>query len=120
MKHRELTNSELKFAELIWDNAPIGSMELVRLSEVKMEWKKSTTFSMLKILCEKGIIKNEQAVVSVLLSKDEYLKRHSRNYIEDAFGGSLPKFLATFMGSERLSDKQAEELKRLIDDYKED
>ena len=120
MKHKELTNSELKFAELIWANAPIGSMELVRLSEIEMEWKKSTTFSMLKILGQKGIVKHEHAAVSVLMTKEEYLERHSRNYIEDTFGGSLPRFLTSFMGGERLSDKQAEELKRFIDDYKED
>ena len=120
MKHKELTNSELKFAELIWANAPIASMELVRLSETEMGWKKSTTFSMLKILYEKGIVKNESSVVSVVMTKDEYLARHSRHYIEDTFGGSLPKFLTSFMGRERLSDSQAEELKRLIDEYKED
>ena len=120
MKHKELTNSELKFAELIWANAPITSMELVRLSEAEMGWKKSTTFSILKILGEKGIIKHERPVVSVEMTKDEYLERHSRNYIEDTFGGSLPKFITSFMGRDRLSDNQAEELKRLIDDYKEE
>ena len=120
MKHKELTNSELKFAELIWAIAPIASMELVRLSETEMGWKKSTTFSMLKILGEKGIIKHERPVVSVIMEKDEYLARHSRNYIEDTFGGSLPKFLTSFMSAEKLSDKQAAELKRLIDEHKED
>lgn len=120
MKYKELTNSELKFAELIWGNAPIASMDLVRLSESEMGWKKSTTFSMLKILCEKGIVKHERPLVSVAMTKDEYLARHSRHYIEDTFGGSLSKFLTSFMGRDRLSDKQAEELKRLIDEYKED
>ena len=119
MKYRELTNSELKFAELIWDRAPIASMELVRLSEAEMGWKKSTTFSMLKILYEKGIIKNENAVVSIVLTKEEYLAKHSRSYIEDTFGGSLPKFLTAFMSSEKLTDKQAEELMNLIAEHKE-
>ena len=120
MKRKELTDSELKFAELIWANAPIASMDLVRLSEAEMGWKKSTTFSMLKILGVKGIIKHERPLVSVVMTKDDYLERHCRNYIEDTFGGSLPKFLTSFMWHERMSDKQAEELKRLIDDYKEE
>ena len=120
MKHKELTNSEMKFAEMIWERAPIASMELVRLSEAAFGWKKSTTFTVLKTLREKGIIENKEAVVSLIMTKDEYLEGHSRNYIEDTFGGSLPKFLTSFMGYERMSDKQAEELKRLIDDYKEE
>ena len=120
MKHKDLTNSELKFAELIWEKAPIGSMELVRLSEKEMGWKKSTTFSMLKNLCEKGIFKNENAVVYALMTKDEFLARQSRRYVEDAFGGSLPRFITTFIGGERLTNKQAEELMRLIEEHKED
>jgi len=120
MKQKELTNREMKFAEMIWERAPIASMELVRLAEIEMGWKKSTTFTMLKFLREKGIIENANAVVSVEMTKDEYLERHSRNYIEDTFGGSLPKFLTSFMGRDRLSDNQAEELKRLIDEYKEE
>ena len=81
MKRQELTNSELKFAELIWDNAPLATMELVRLSETAMGWKKSTIFSMLKILCEKGILKHEHPLVSVVMTKDEYLARQSRRII---------------------------------------
>ena len=120
MRQKELTNSEMKFAEMIWERAPIASMELVRLSEAAFGWKKSTTFTVLKTLQKKGIIENKKAVVSIIMTRDEYLEGHSRNYIEDTFGGSLPKFLTTFMGRDRLSDDQAKELKRLIDEYKED
>ena len=119
MKHKELTNSELKFAEMIWASAPIASMDLVRLSEAEMGWKKSTTFTMVKILRDKGIIRNENAVISVEMSKDEYLETHSRRYVEDTFGGSLPRFLASFMGGGKLTDKQAGELMQLIEDFKE-
>ena len=111
---------EMKFADLIWANAPIASMELVRLSEIEMKWKKSTTFTVLKKLCEKGLFKNENALVSVVMTKEDYLAKTSRHYIEDTFGGSLPRFLATFMSGEKLTGKQADELKQLIDDYKED
>ena len=82
-----------------------------------MNWKKSTTYTVLK-LCEKGIFKNENAVVSSLITKDEYFARQSILSVEDTFGGSLPRFLTAFM-VKKLSKKQAEELKRLIDKHKE-
>ena len=120
MKEYKLAQGEAKFADLIWANAPIASMELVKLSEKEMGWKKPTTFTVLRKLCQKGLFKNENSIVSVVMTKDEYLSEHSRFYIEDTFGGSLPKFLTSVMGRDRLSDNQAEELKRLIDEYKED
>ena len=120
MKEYKLTSSEMKFAELIWANAPIASMELVKLSEKAMDWKKSTTFTVLKILCEKGIFVNEGAMVSAVLTKDEFLAKQSRRYVEDTFGGSLPRFFASFIGGDKLSDKQARELMRMIEEYRED
>jgi predicted transcriptional regulator len=85
-----------------------------------MEWKKSTTYTVLKKLCEKGIFQNENAVVSSLIKKDEFYARQSRRFVEDIFGGSLPKFLTAFIGGKRLSDHQADELKKLIDEHKEE
>jgi len=119
MKTYRLAESEEKFAELIWQNEPIGSGDLVKLSEKEMKWKKSTTYTVLKKLCEKGIFQNKNAVVSSLISKDEYYAKQSVRFVEDAFGGSLPKFLTAFINGRKLSNHQAEELKRLIDDYKE-
>ena len=119
-KDYRLTSSETKFANLIWDNVPLASMELVRLSEKAMRWKKSTTFTVLKKLCEKGIFKNENAVVSAVLTRDEFLAKQSRSYVEDTFGGSLPRFITSFMGGGKLNDRQAEELMRLIEEHKED
>lgn len=119
MKEYKLTESEEKFAELIWQNEPVGSGDLVKLCEKEMSWKKSTTYTVLKKLCEKGIFQNENAVVSSLISKDEYYSKQSIRFVEDTFGGSLPKFLAAFIGGRKLSKHQAEELKKLIDDYKE-
>jgi predicted transcriptional regulator len=116
----KLTEAEKKFAELVWQNEPIGSGELVRLCEKEMNWKKSTTYTILKKLCEKGIFKNENAVVSSLITKDEYYSRQSIHFVEDTFGGSLPRFLAAFIGGKKLSKQQAEELKRLIDEYREE
>ena len=119
IKYYKLAETEEKFAELIWQNEPIGSGDLVKLSEKEMNWKKSTTYTVLKKLCEKGIFQNENAVVSSLISKDEYYTNQSIRFVEDTFGGSLPKFLTSFISGKKLSNHQAEELKRLIDEHKE-
>ena len=119
MKYYKLAETEEKFAELIWQNEPIGSGNLVKLSEKEMNWKKSTTYTVLKKLCEKGIFQNENAVVSSLITRDEYYARQSIRFVEDTFGGSLPKFLTAFISGKKLSNHQAEELKRLIDEHKE-
>jgi len=116
----KLAEAEAKFADLIWESAPIESPELVKIAERKMQWKKSTTYTVLKKLCEKGIFKNENALVTVLITKAEFYAKQSRNYVEETFEGSLPKFFAAFVSNEKLNSKQAEELKRLIDEHKED
>ncbi|MHB8077546.1 BlaI/MecI/CopY family transcriptional regulator [Desulfosporosinus fructosivorans] len=116
MKEYKLSQSESRFADLIWKYEPIGSGELVKLCEKEMEWKKSTTYTVLKNLCEKGIFQNQNAVVRSLLKKDEFYAKQSRRFVEDTFGGSLPKFLTAFIGGKKLSDRQAEELKKLIDE----
>jgi len=115
--HLTLTAAEEKLASLIWREAPMTSPELVVLAETEMAWKKSTTYTVLKKLCDKGIFKNEQAQVSVLLSREALIERQSRQYVEDTFGGSLPKFIASFIGGEKLSAEQAEELRRLIEEH---
>ena len=119
MKRYKLAESEERFAELIWQNEPIGSGDLVKLSEKEMNWKKSTTYTVLKKLCEKGIFKNENAVVTSLISRDEYYAKQSIWFVEDTFGGSLPKFLTAFISGKKISRQQAEELKRLIAEHKE-
>lgn len=119
MNESRLTESEEQFAEIIWQNEPIGSGELVKLCEKKMAWKKSTTYTVLKKLCEKGIFQNEDAVVSSRMTKDEYYAKQSVRFVENTFGGSLPKFLTAFIGNKRLSKRQAEELKKLIDEHEE-
>ncbi len=119
MKVDRLSRSETKFADLVWQYEPIASGELVKLCEKEFNWKKSTTYTVLKNLCEKGILQNQNAVVSSLIKKDEFYARQSRLFVEDAFAGSLPKFLTAFIGGRKLSERQAEELKKLIDAHKE-
>ena len=119
MKEFKLTECEAKFADLIWQSEPIGSGDLVKLCEKEMNWKKSTTYTVLKKMCEKEIFQNENAIVSSLITKDEYYAKQSILFIEDTFGGSLPKFLTAFIGGKKISKNQAEELKKLIDEHKE-
>ncbi|QHQ61417.1 BlaI/MecI/CopY family transcriptional regulator [Anaerocolumna sedimenticola] len=120
MKDYKLSKSETRFAEIIWQHEPIGSGELVKLCEKEMKWKKSTTYTVLKNLCDKGIFQNQNAVITSLLKRDEFYAKQSRRFVEDAFGGSLPKFLTAFIGGRKLSDSQAAELKKLIDEHKEE
>jgi predicted transcriptional regulator len=120
MKEYKLTESEEKFAEITWQNEPIGSGDLVKLCEKEMKWKKSTTYTVLKKLCEKGIFQNEDAVVSALVRKEEYYAKQSISFVENTFGGSLPKFLTAFMGTRQLNKQQTEALKKLIEEYKEE
>lgn len=98
---------------------PIGSGDLVKLCEQEMNWKKSTTYTVLKKLCKKGIFQNKNTIVSSLVNRNKYYANQSILFVEDTFGGSLPKFLAAFIGAKRINDQQAEELKKLIDEHKE-
>ena len=118
-KNIMLTAAEEKLAVLIWKNAPLASPDLVTLAEKEMDWKKSTTYTVLKKLCDKGVFKNENANVSILLTHDEQIARQSRRYVEDTFGGSLPKFFTSFIGGRKLTVEQAAELKRLIEESEE-
>ncbi|MDR0293001.1 MAG: BlaI/MecI/CopY family transcriptional regulator [Oscillospiraceae bacterium] len=119
MEDYRLGEQETRFANLIWDNAPINSAELVKLAAGVMRWKKSTTYTMLRRLCERKIFKNENAAVTVLMSRDEFYGGQSRKYVGDTFGGSLPRFITSFIGGGRLSERQADELVRLINEHKE-
>lgn len=115
----KIAEGEVKLAELAWEHEPVPSMELVRLCEQELGWKKSTTFTVLKKLCTKGILQNENSVVTSLVLREEFVRTKSRKFVEDTFGGSLPGFFAAFMGKEKLSSKQVEELKQLIENYRE-
>jgi Predicted transcriptional regulator len=118
-KNITITEAEEKLATLIWREAPLNSPDLVALAEREMDWKKSTTYTVLKKLCDKGVFKNENANVSVILSRAEQTARESRRYVEDSFGGSLPKFIASFFDGKKLTPQQAAELKRIIEEHEE-
>lgn len=106
---------EMQFAELIWAREPIASGELVKLCEKELNWKKSTTYTVLKKLCERGIFQNNDGVVTSLLTRDEFNAVQSEKFVEDTFEGSLPAFLAAFTSRKQLSKEEVEEIRRLID-----
>ena len=118
-KHLDLTRSEERLATIIWRDAPLSSPALAALALQELDWKKSTTYTVLKKLCEKGVFRNEYAKISVALTRDELVALQSRCYVEGAFGGSLPKFIASFFDGKKLTPEQADELIRLIKDHKD-
>lgn len=120
MQPYKLGEMEQKFAEIIWKNAPIASGELVKLCEKAFDWKRTTTYTMLKRLCERGIFVNESGTVRVCLTREEFQAARGEQFIEENFGGSLPIFLAAFSRRRKLNGKEVAELKKLIEEYEED
>ena len=110
---------EARFADIIWENEPISSTELARRSEEMLGWKKSTTYTVLKRLCGKGIFVNNGGTVTSLISREEFYSLQSERFVEDTFNGSLPAFLAAFTARKCLTDKEIAELRRMIDEYGE-
>ena len=120
MSDCSLGPAELRFAELIWAHAPVSSGELVQLANETLGWKKSTTYTVLRRLCEKGLFQNSGGTVRALLTKEDYLARESRSFVESAFGGSLPAFLAAFTKDHTLTQEQCGKLQALIDAARRD
>lgn len=117
---KKLPDSEMKLLELIWREQPVRSGELVDKAYVEYGWKKSTVYTILKKLVTKGLAVNEQSVITATHDRDEVLSEKSEDVIKRSYGGSLPMFLTAFLSREKLSRKEAEELKKLIDEYTEE
>ncbi len=111
----KIGSAEARFAELIWENEPVTSGRMAKLGAEEFGWKKTTSFTVLKRLCDRGIFKNENGVVTSLISREEFYARHSQHYVEDTFGGSLPAFLAAFCFRTELSGEEIDELKEIIE-----
>lgn len=116
MTQYRLGEAEAAFAALIWDNEPLSSSRLVELCARELEWKKSTTYTVLRRLCQKGIFQNENGVVTSRVSREELAARQSEAFVDEAFGGSLPRFLAAFTRRKKLSEEEVAQLQRLIDE----
>ena len=118
MAQYKLGEVEAAFADLIWDNEPLSSSRLVELCADRLDWKKSTTYTVLRRLCQKGLFQNEGGVVTSLIGREEFAARQSEEFVEQAFDGSLPKFLAAFASRKKLSGEEIEQLQRLIDEQR--
>jgi len=115
MEQYKLFDAEHKFVSLVWENEPVNSTALVQLCNEKLGWKKSTTYTVLRKLCDRGILKNEDAVVTSLVKLEEVQRYESETLIEKAFNGSLPQFLTAFLDGKRLTSKDAAALKTIIE-----
>ena len=119
MESKRMFNGELRFLNIIWANEPVASGDLVRLCQQELGWKKSTTYTMLKRLADKGFLRNENAIVTSLVSRAEVQAAESESVVQQTFDGSLPGFLVAFLGGKTISSEEAEAIKRLIDEHRE-
>lgn len=119
MSDYKLGAVEARFADIVWEHEPLASGELVKLCEAALQWKKPTTYTVLRKLCTRGIFKNENGVVSAVLTREEFYSRQSREFVEESFDGSLPAFFAAFTAGKALSPTEVDELQTMIDHYKE-
>ncbi|MBO4306025.1 MAG: BlaI/MecI/CopY family transcriptional regulator [Clostridia bacterium] len=119
MDDKLLCESDYRFMDVIWRHEPVGSTELVNLCNAELGWKKSTTYTMLRKMCEKGFAVNNNSVITSSVEKSAVQKKESLLLINRDFGGSLPSFLVSFFGGRRISDEEADELKTLIDSHRD-
>ena len=111
---------ESRFAAIIWQREPVSSSELVKLAETELGWKKSTTYTVLRRLCERGIFQNNGGTVTSLISREEFYAVQSEKFVEETFSGSLPAFLAAFSARKGISQKDLEEIRRMLDSFEEE
>ena len=118
MKIPKVFESEYRFCEILWENEPISSSELVRLCNERLEWKKSTTFTVIRRLADRGVLKSENAIVTSLVSKEDVQTAESAEVVERTFAGSLPSFIAAFTRKKKLTTQEIDKIQQMIDAYK--
>ena len=116
MAEIQLGVMESRFADLIWENAPVTTSELVKLAEAAFGWKRTTTHTVIKRLCEKGLFDNTKGTVTARMTREQFFALQSRQFVDSSFGGSLPAFIAAFTSGKRLSEEDAETIRRMIDE----
>lgn len=114
----KLYDAEYRMADIVWRNEPLHSRTLAELCQSELGWKRSTTYTVLKKLCNRGILQNQNATVTALVSRAEAQRYEAYALMEKSFAGSLPQFIAAFLGDKKLSGEEAAELKRLIDAHR--
>ena len=117
MEAPKIFESEYRFCCLVWEAEPVNSGELARMALERLGWKKSTTYTVIKRLAERGVLKNENAIISALYSKEEIQRQESREFLDKTFNGSLPAFIAAFSSGESLSAEDAEAIRKMIDGW---
>lgn len=120
MEDRKLGIVESRFADIIWAHEPLPSGELVKLCEAELNWKKPTTYTVLRKLCERGMFRNQDGIVSAVISRQEFYAMQSEKFVEETFEGSLPAFLAAFTTRKALSREEIDQIRRMIDAYGEE
>lgn len=120
MAQIELGEIQEIFANLVWEHEPIGSGELVKLCEKELNWKKPTTYTVLRRLCEKGLFRNENGAVTSVISREDFYSAKTEQFVEETFNGSLPAFIAAFISRKDLTAKEAEEIQNMIDAFKKE
>ena len=118
MEYHRLCESDYRFLSIVWDHEPVNSTELVRVCASELGWKKSTVYTMVKKLSEKGLLENENAVVRSLVPREEIQMQESRSFVDQTFSGSLPSFLVSFYGGRGITEAEAAELQKLIREMK--
>lgn len=111
---------ESRFADIIWNNEPISSSELAKRSEEELKWKKTTSFTVLKRLCDKGIFQNNKGTVTSVIAREEFYSMQSEKFVEDTFDGSLPAFLNAFTARKNLTPEEVAHLRRMVEEYEEE
>jgi len=120
MEQFKLGEMEGKLAQLIWDYQPLSTRELTERCQQAFDWKRTTTYTMLKRLCDRALFANRDGKVVALMSREDFQAAQGEQFVEETFGGSLPLFMAAFTRRKKLSKQEAEELRRLIDAYEEE
>ena len=118
METPKIHESEYRFCLILWEHEPVKSKELVRLCQEQLGWKSTTTYTIIKRLSERGILKNENTIVTSLVSKDEVQEAEIEELVEKKFEGSLPAFVAAFARNQKLSDREVDALQAMIDQYR--
>ena len=116
----ELGEVQAKFADMVWANAPVPSGELVRICERELNWKKPTTYTVLRKLCEKGLFENSDGLVKVLITREAFYSEKSERFVEESFSGSLPAFIAAFTSRKPLTDAEADEIMQMIEAFRKE
>lgn len=117
MADLELGIIQERFADIVWEKEPVGSGELVKICDKEFGWKKTTTYTVLRKLIDKGLLQNDNGIVTSLISKDEFYSSRSRQIVDESFQGSLPAFVAAFVSGNRLTAEEADEIRKMIDEF---